>query len=259
MIDPAHDLGGDQRAGIDPWKRVVSRAVERVSASGLMRHQAHELGVATPRLQIVRGDAERPEVVLRDVDTAATGIGADVADDIRQLERDAEVHRVVTSVAVGITEDLNGCQPHGGGDAIAVGIEVVGGLVADARHVHGDAIDDRLQRLARNPELLHGRRQALGDRMLGPRSRLVAAGDLAPPALELLAQHAGIGALFGPEVGNVVDGPAERIHGVEGVAAGPGQREEGVVEVRAASPGQPRDQVGAGHDAAIFTAGATRV
>src|SRR5207249_7406555 len=52
----------------------------------------------------------------RDVDTAATGIGADVADDIRQLERDAEVHRVVTSVAVGVTEDLDGRQPHGGGD-----------------------------------------------------------------------------------------------------------------------------------------------
>src|SRR5205823_12652254 len=64
---------------------------------------------------------------------------------------------------------------------------------------------------------------------------------------------------FGPEVGNVVDGPAERVHGVEGVAAGPGQREEGVVEVRAASPGQPRDQVGAGHDAAVFTAGAPRL
>jgi len=62
------------------------------------------------------------------------------------------------------------------------------------------------------------------------------------------------GAALGPEVGNVVHGPAEGVHRVQRVPAGPGKREERVVEVRAAPPREARRQVS---DHAIFLASVT--
>ena len=84
--------------------------------------------------------------------------------------------------------------------------------------------------------------------MLRPADGRVAPDDLRAPTRELAPLRGGIGA---PEVGDVVHRPAERVDRVEGVAPRARQREERIVEVRPALPGEPRGDVG---DHAVFLA-----
>jgi hypothetical protein len=78
--------------------------------------------------------------------------------------------------------------------------------------------------------------------MLGTAARLVAERDVATPALELAPLRSAVDAALVAEVGDVVHRPAERVDRVERVPPAPRQREEGVVEVRAALPRQPGGQ-----------------
>ena len=63
--------------------------------------------------------------------------------------------------------------------------------------------------------------------------------DLRAPALELLS----LGRAVLADVHGVVHDAAEGVHGVEGLALGPRQAEEGVEEVGAALARQPRDEL----------------
>src|SRR2546425_9235596 len=112
-----------------------------------------------PRPQILRGHAELPEILLRHVDTPGAGVGTDVPDDVRDLERGAELDRVLSRARIRITEDLDAAQADRRGDAITVGIQVLRGLVPDLGQVHLDAVDDRQERIARDRERSHGLRQ----------------------------------------------------------------------------------------------------
>jgi len=87
--------------------------------------------------------------------------------------------------------------------------------------------------------------------MLGAAAQLVAARDVAAPALELGPLRGAIDATLVAEVGDVVDRPAERVDRIERVAPAARQREKGVVEVRAAFACEPGGQAA---DHAIFLA-----
>src|SRR5207245_1405394 len=104
-------------------------------------------------------------------------------------------------------------------------------------------VDDRVQRLARNLELLHGGGQPLGDRMLRARPRLVASRDPAAPTPELLAGPDPIRALPRAEVGH-------------GVPRRPGRRRR----VEVVTPAAPSSPAAANHATAygILTRGGRR-
>src|SRR5216117_3742896 len=90
------------------------------AARGLGGHEAYEGVAVAADLEILRAHPGGPEVLLRDVDPAAAGIGADVADDVGELQRHAEAHRVLARARVGVAEDLDAAQAHGRGHAVAV-------------------------------------------------------------------------------------------------------------------------------------------
>src|SRR3989442_630640 len=186
-VDPPHDLGRHERARVGRGKALPCDPVELPRAYRLVGHQAHErLGVTSP-LQIVDGDAERPEVFLRHIHAPGPGVGADVADDVRELECLAQLDRVLARAGVRVAEDLDAAEPDRRGDAVAVRVELLRRLVGDAVEVHLDAVDDRLERRARDRVGAYGGLEPERDRVVGDRARRVAARHLLAPAPELPA------------------------------------------------------------------------
>src|SRR5438876_774359 len=242
-VDPPHDLGRHERARVGRGKVLPCDPVELPRAYRLVGHQAHErLGVTSP-LQIVDGDAERPEVFLRHIHAPGPGVGADVADDVRELECLAQLDRVLARAGVGVAEDLDAAEPDRRGDAVAVRVELLRRLVGDAVEVHLDAVDDRLERRARDRVGAYGGLEPERDWVVGDRARRVAARHLLAPAPELPALDRRVDAPLAAEIRDVVHGPAEGVHRVERLATRARQREKRVVEVRAALPCEPGGEV----------------
>ncbi len=214
-----------------------ARCVVLVGARRLEGHELDEPGRVPALRQIVRGHAEAPQVLLREVDAPDARVHLDVAQDVGDLERDAQVHRVLARPRVRVAEDLDAAEPHRGGHAIAVGIERVEGLVGGMVHVHLHPRDDLLERGARDREAADRHLQPLAGRMLGP--PLVDARDLLAPAPELQALLLAVRHL----VHRVVHDAAEGVARVDGLALGPRQAEERVEEVRATLAGEARDEL----------------
>src|SRR2546422_635801 len=253
-VDAPHDPRRHERARVGRGKRRPRPGVVLARARGLGGHEAYEGLAVAADLEILRAHPGGPEVLLRDVDPAAAGIGADVADDVGELQRHAEAHRVLVRARVGVAEDLDAAQAHGRGHAVAVRRQVLERLVRRALQVHLAALDDRLEGRARQAELPHGGGELPRDRVLGRAVGLVAARDVAAPGGQPGALRAGVGA----EVGDVVHGAAERVDRVERLATGARQREKRVVEVRAALARDPRGQPDQAHRAATCAPAATR-
>ena len=93
------------------------------------------------------------QILERQVDAAAREIVLDVAQDVGQLQRDAEVQRVVARPVAPAAEDPDADQADRRGDAPAVLEQVVERLVPRRVEIHRHAVDDVLERLARQVEL----------------------------------------------------------------------------------------------------------
>src|SRR6267378_3695962 len=81
-VDAAHDLRGHERARVGHGKRRPRLLVVLARARGLGGHEAYEGVAVAADLEILRAHAESPKLLLRDVDPAVAGVGADVADDV---------------------------------------------------------------------------------------------------------------------------------------------------------------------------------
>ncbi len=212
-----------------------------MGAGRLVLHQLEELGGVASRGQVGGRDAEALEILLGQIDAPGPGVGLNVAHDVGQLERHPEIDGVLARPHVRVAEDLDAAEPDGGRDAVAVGVELVEGLVGGAIEVHLHARDDLVERLARDREELHRRLQPLSRRV---RRRAVEdLSDFRAPALELLA----LGGSVLPDVDRVVHDAAEGVDGVERLALGPRQAEKRVEEIGAALARQPRHELGGVH------------
>src|SRR5207245_6173404 len=118
-------------------------------AAGLMGHQPREPVTVPPLDQILLADAELLEVLPGDVDPPGPRVDADVAHDVRELQRGAELHRVVARARIGVAEDLDAAEADRRGAAVAVGIEVLGRVVADAPEAQRGGVADRPKRRGR--------------------------------------------------------------------------------------------------------------
>jgi hypothetical protein len=214
-----------------------------------MTHELDELLGVPSGLQILDGHAELPQILLRQVDPAAARVGADVANDVRQLERRAQVDRVLARPRIGVAKDLDAAEADGRGHPIAIRVQVFGGLVACAIEIHRDPVDDRQERVARDREGTHRLRQPCRDRIGRGSTGLVAERHRAAPAVERAPLLRAIGPALVAEIRDVVHGPAEGVHGVQRIAARLGQREKRVEEVRAALARQASREVS---DHAVF-------
>src|SRR5262249_58441879 len=100
-----------------------------------------ERGFARPRPEVVPLAPNPPQIFLGHVDATAAGIRLHVAHDIGQLEGDPEIDGVLAGPGVGIAEDLDAAEADRRGDAIAVRVELLEGLVGRAVEIHLDARD----------------------------------------------------------------------------------------------------------------------
>ena len=218
-------------------------AVVRVRAVGLEAHQPDERRRVPPAGELVLRVPEPPDLVERQVDAAPLGVRAEVAHDVRQLERDAQVDRVVPGPGVRVAEDLDAGQTDRPRHPVAVLVQLLERGVAPLVDVHLDAVEDRLEVLAldgKGPDHLG---EMLGDRLR--RAAVVRAAELEPP----LRQDAALLARGRrPLVDGVVDRPAEGIERVDRVPLPLRQEQERVVEVRPAATGEDGGEVSRVHD-----------
>ena len=181
----------------------------------------------------------------------AQRVFADVANDVGQLQRQAQLVGVFGGARIGLAEDARGDFAHHAGHQVAVLRKVRKGEVARLLQVHLAALDHFLELPLLDAELDRQRHQRLHHRMV----RLPGEGlrDLAAPPGELSGRHARVAHL----VDHVVDLAAEGIEGRDGGAARLGQEQERVIEAAARGGGLVLDVLLGGHraDASFFIAG----
>ena len=80
-------------------------------ASRLSRHHLDESRRVAASGEVVRAHVELPQVFLGQVHAAGPRIDLHVAQDVGELQRDAEVHCVVPRARVAVAEDLDAASP----------------------------------------------------------------------------------------------------------------------------------------------------
>ena len=133
-------------------------------------------------LRIVAGDPGKQQALARQIETPEAGVFVDVAQDVGQLQRAAEMMRQQNAVLLGETEHPHRQPPDRAGDAVAIEIERCHVGRADIlRHVHLHAVDDGEKILALEAEPLHRRHVILQPRR---RTALVQRVDIVAPLLK---------------------------------------------------------------------------
>src|SRR5438874_2744165 len=143
-------------------------------------------------------DAEPLQLVLREIDAAERVVLGHVAHDVDQLERDPE-RACPLAVARAVHRDAGDADR--ARDLLAVAAQLVEGRIPRLLEILQAAVDERSQRLARNPEALARVGERDERRVLRRRVELRAQ-RLEPPALLRERQ---------PAVGDVVDLARERV------------------------------------------------
>ena len=239
---PPMICGRDQAAPVGRRQGRLGGPVVRVRAVGLEAHQPDERRRVPPVDELVLGVPEPPDLVERQVDAAPLGVRAEVAHDVRQLERDSQVDRVVPGPRVRVAEDLDAGQTDRPRHPVAVLVELLERGVAPLVDVHLDAVEDRLEVLALDGEGPDHLGEMLGDRLR--RAAVVRAAQLEPPVRQdaaLLARRRR------PLVDGVVHRPAEGVERVDRVPLPLREEQEGVVEVRPAATGEDGGEVSRVH------------
>ena len=159
-VDGPHDLGRHQPPPILGRQRVLRALVEIARAAAFERYQLPDRFGDDPGGEVVHCTSMRPQVVERQVDAPPLEIGLDVAQDVGQLQRDAEVERVVGRPRAATAEDPEADHPDRRCHPAAVFEQIVERLIARRVEIHRDAVDHILERLARQIELTDKRLQA---------------------------------------------------------------------------------------------------
>ncbi len=114
-------------------------------------------GIGDNRRGITGADFGFVEKFARKINPADRRILIDVAQDVGQLQRPAELSGKLETRLLLHAEDPDGEAPHGTGDPLA--IEVQSGKIRRANildHVHFHAVDDREEVLLAQPKALDG-------------------------------------------------------------------------------------------------------
>jgi len=148
-IDGVHDLGGEHGKAFIASKMFTGTLIVFTRARRLELHELDEFEIVIALQQIVLGIAKANEVFFRKIDPSLRCILLDVAQNVRELERDTKIDGVLLRYFEPIAKDLNANEADNAGDCIAVVFEFVEGLVAVAHEVHLDTIDQRKEILLR--------------------------------------------------------------------------------------------------------------
>ena len=143
--DVAVDLGGDFNREapfrLEQWDAGKGAFIVAAGTVDLKAHQGVEGGAAAAGEQVGFAVAEAGEFVGGQIDAAAVGVFAEVAEDIGELHGDAELFGVGEGVAAE-ADDVAHHQADDAGDAVAEQAEFGEVGVAGAFEVHAHTLDE---------------------------------------------------------------------------------------------------------------------
>src|SRR5206468_7299823 len=140
-IHRGHHQARSLRAPITTGERCQRLRVTGSRALDLVRHELLERGRDLAPENIRVADAKPPQFILWQVDARALRVLADVADDVGELEGDAEVAGIGARGWVFVAEDLRRQQSDNAGDAMAIALERGEVLVTILVEAHRHAVD----------------------------------------------------------------------------------------------------------------------
>ena len=243
-VDRTHDLGRQEPARGAGRQRPLGRARStrgRARRTARARRGRAATGRPGRRLRPRAGcrPSEQSKRARSDAGmyaAAAAPVDAHVPQDVRQLQRHAEVARVVANGRLGVLEDLGADQADGRRHAMAVGLEILERLVRRCRPRPWPR--RRPARRTRPGAGAPARRRAGAP---GPRAcRGASPVKTRPTSARQRIERRGRARRIGLEIHAVVDGAAEVEDGGDGVPLRRRQRQKRVIE--AGLPGHRRSR-----------------
>ena len=152
------EINAQRDARLRGWIK-SSRGAIRRNRPRAGRFEAHQLQkwlVAVAGAEVVFAHTEAAEVFEREVNAAASGVFANVAQDVGELESHAAFLGQRQSAAGIEAEDMDDGQADDRGDLVAVAVELVEGFEAARLQVGDHAIDHFAEVLVRNAEAPDG-------------------------------------------------------------------------------------------------------
>ena len=147
VVDASHDFGREEGAAFIGREEVLSFLKERFGAVGLEGHEGEEAAVVDAAEEVAFGVLEAGQVREGQVDTDSVGeVFADVADDVGELQGVAEGDGILAG-CLGGTEDREGGESHGAGDAVVVFLEVLPSAEALRMKIRLAAVDNVVEKL----------------------------------------------------------------------------------------------------------------
>ncbi len=161
VIDRAHDACRHEPPLVVARQRRSGFAIELPRPVDLERQQLADVFGHDAGPEIGLGASETLKILAWECTSRPRSqIGRHVADDIGQLQRDAEIDRVVARLQIAIAENLDADQPDGRRHAQAVLPQLLERVVAVALQIHGDAVDQIFECRSRQFELRDERERA---------------------------------------------------------------------------------------------------
>ena len=168
-----------------------------------------------------------PQIGERQINPAAFGVGADVTQDVGELQRLAEINGIIAARGILIAENLDAQQADNRGDAMAIEFELRESFIALDLQIHLATLDQFIEEREREPEFADDRLELEIHGKLG--SFIVAgAANVGAPVGELLAAFFNRNGFF---IRHVVHVPAKGVKRGHGVAFGAGQNHKGQCQV----------------------------
>src|SRR5262245_56313553 len=96
-------------------------------------HHFAEIVVYPSARQIDLRIPEPAQILLRQIDAPASGVLFQIAQNVCQLQRNAEVDGVILRARASVCEDLYAHQSSDRGDAVAISIKLIEGLITVAQ------------------------------------------------------------------------------------------------------------------------------
>src|SRR6266516_2197782 len=228
-VEPREGADAGRAARIQRIQQLEPLLHVRARARGLEPEQCLPLRRDAPGLDVLFAHAVGRELVLRQVDAAELPVLAHVANDVDQLQRDAErlgALRVLRAV------DGDAGDADGAGDVLAVAMQLLEVVVAVALRVHQAAVDEIVQGSGRNRKLGARVRKRDEDRIAG-RAVVERRVELLEPGPFL-----GVRQLA---VSDVVNAAREGVDRRDRAPLGPRQHHDPVGEVARLAAGNPFD------------------
>src|SRR5215469_8494447 len=135
-VNRRHNLSRHHGASVFRSEQPPRRFEIAESPFALERHKVGERCAVSSLSKLLRLHTKSFQFLLGQVNSPSPSITLEVAQDVNQLERGSQLHRVFTGLRILVPEDLNRDQADSRGDSITVNGEIIESPVARSPKVH---------------------------------------------------------------------------------------------------------------------------